>query len=124
MLVDSGRKAEPSGRNPDGLRRLGPAARSLLQEHKLKEEDVTPTGPLGMITKGDVLKAVKSRKSPDTHKEKVRMPILLIQGATQRVCRRDTLSIQCCTLHDYARLLKSIGQPPFTFVEAVGTKLC
>lgn len=35
----------------------------LMQEHDLKPEDVTPTGPQGIITKGDVLEALAAGSS-------------------------------------------------------------
>ena len=38
--------------------KIGPAATRLMEEHDLKPEDITPTGPQGIITKGDVLQAV------------------------------------------------------------------
>lgn len=46
----------PAGRHHSD--RLGPAARTLLEEAGLTADDVTPTGPHGIITKGDVLAAV------------------------------------------------------------------
>ncbi|PRW60729.1 dihydrolipoamide S-acetyltransferase [Chlorella sorokiniana] len=44
--------------------RIGPAARTLLEEHGLSPEDVNPTGPHGIITKGDVLAAVEAGVKP------------------------------------------------------------
>ncbi len=44
--------------------RIGPAARTLLAESGLSPEDVTPTGPHGIITKGDVLAAVEAGVKP------------------------------------------------------------
>lgn len=38
--------------------KIGPAATRLMEEHDLKPEDITPTGPQGIITKGDVLEAL------------------------------------------------------------------
>lgn len=38
--------------------KMGPAATRLMEEHDLKPEDITPTGPQGIITKGDVLEAL------------------------------------------------------------------
>ena len=38
--------------------KIGPAATLLMEEHDLKPEDITPTGPQGIITKGDVLEAL------------------------------------------------------------------
>ena len=40
--------------------KMGPAASILMQEHGLKPEDINPTGPQGIITKGDVLEALAS----------------------------------------------------------------
>lgn len=40
--------------------KIGPAALHLLNVHKLKKSDITPTGPQGIITKGDVLAFVES----------------------------------------------------------------
>ncbi|KAI7843060.1 hypothetical protein COHA_003233 [Chlorella ohadii] len=44
--------------------RIGPAARTLLAESGLSPEDVTPTGPHGIITKGDVLAAIDAGVKP------------------------------------------------------------
>lgn len=44
--------------------RIGPAARTLLEESGLSPEDVTPTGPHGIITKGDVLAAIEAGVKP------------------------------------------------------------
>ena len=49
---------QPSQRQRDGLRRLGPAARRMLQESGLSEADISATGPLGIVTTGDVLAAI------------------------------------------------------------------
>ena len=38
--------------------KIGPAATRLMEEHDLKPDDITPTGPQGIITKGDVLEAL------------------------------------------------------------------
>ena len=40
--------------------RLGPAARFALNTHGLSVDDITPTGPNGIVTKGDVMAAVAS----------------------------------------------------------------
>ena len=57
-------EAESSGRKADGLHRLGPAARKLLEESGLSESDVKGTGPLGIVTKGDVLAAMARGDKP------------------------------------------------------------
>ena len=44
--------------------RMGPAARTLLAESGLSPDDVTPTGPHGIITKGDVLAAIAAGVKP------------------------------------------------------------
>ena len=40
--------------------RIGPAALHLLRLHDLDASQITPTGPNGIVTKGDVLAAVSS----------------------------------------------------------------
>lgn len=40
--------------------RIGPAARTLLEESGIPADLVTPTGPKGIITKGDVLAAIQA----------------------------------------------------------------
>ena len=60
----TGSEAESSGRKADGLHRLGPAARKLLEEGGLSESDVKGTGPLGIVTKGDVLAAMARGDKP------------------------------------------------------------
>lgn len=42
---------------------LGPAARQLVEEHKLDTQEITGTGKNGRITKDDILKYMKSRES-------------------------------------------------------------
>jgi pyruvate dehydrogenase E2 component (dihydrolipoamide acetyltransferase) len=44
--------------------RIGPAARMLLQESGLTMQQISPTGPRGIITKGDVLAAMESGMKP------------------------------------------------------------
>lgn len=44
--------------------KIGPAALHLLNMHKLKPGDITPTGPQGIILKGDVLAFVESGGKP------------------------------------------------------------
>jgi 2-oxoglutarate dehydrogenase E2 component (dihydrolipoamide succinyltransferase) len=45
----------------DGEGALSPAVRKLLEEHGLDPAQITPTGPKGNITKGDVLAAVEAQ---------------------------------------------------------------
>ena len=40
--------------------KMGPAAQRLIAENKLSKDDITPTGPQNIITKGDVLKFIAS----------------------------------------------------------------
>ena len=42
---------------------LSPAVRKLLEEHGLDATMITPSGPKGNLTKGDVLAAVEARRS-------------------------------------------------------------
>lgn len=44
--------------------RMGPAAQHLLRSSGLKAEDIRPTGPRGILTKGDVLQAIESGAKP------------------------------------------------------------
>ena len=44
--------------------RIGPAAKHLLLVNGLSAEDVTPTGPHGIVTKGDVLAALEGGAKP------------------------------------------------------------
>lgn len=44
--------------------RIGPAAKHLLLVNSLSAEDVTPTGPHGIVTKGDVLAALEGGAKP------------------------------------------------------------
>lgn len=46
--------------------RIGPAARTALEEAGLTADDVTPTGPNNIITKPDVLAAVAAGAKPST----------------------------------------------------------
>ncbi|KAL6783610.1 DLA3 [Auxenochlorella protothecoides x Auxenochlorella symbiontica] len=57
----AGRAQAVSGPTSD---RLGPAARMLLSGSGLGPGDVTPTGPHGIVTKGDVLAALASGQAP------------------------------------------------------------
>jgi hypothetical protein len=51
---------ESTSSSPDVPRssKIGPAASLLLQGAGMSKEDVTPSGPGGIITKGDVMKAI------------------------------------------------------------------
>jgi pyruvate dehydrogenase E2 component (dihydrolipoamide acetyltransferase) len=44
--------------------RVGPAVRKLLKEHGFSVNDITPTGPRNILTKGDVLQAAVSGVKP------------------------------------------------------------
>ena len=44
--------------------RIGPAAQYLLRSSGLRAEDIRPTGPRGILTKGDVLQAIESGAKP------------------------------------------------------------
>mmetsp|Transcript_30052 Transcript_30052/g.66579 ORF Transcript_30052/g.66579 Transcript_30052/m.66579 type:complete len:621 (-) Transcript_30052:556-2418(-) len=48
--------------------RLGPAARMLLEESGLSASDIQPTGPNGIVTKGDVLAALAAGVKPGASK--------------------------------------------------------
>ena len=45
---------------------MGPAAWHLLREGNLSPSQITPTGPKGNITKGDVLAAIAAGVGPAT----------------------------------------------------------
>ena len=52
--------------------KMGPAAHRLMDEHDLKPEDITPTGPQGIITKGDILQHVAGgtkKQQPSAQKQ-------------------------------------------------------
>lgn len=49
-----------SSEKQDSLR-LAPSARHLLEEHHISVEQVEPTGPHGIVTKGDVLAVINSK---------------------------------------------------------------
>jgi len=55
-----GEDQETSSSAPDVPRssKIGPAAQLLLQGAGLSAEDVTPSGPGGIVTKGDVMRAI------------------------------------------------------------------
>ncbi|MGH6902298.1 MAG: 2-oxoglutarate dehydrogenase complex dihydrolipoyllysine-residue succinyltransferase, partial [Geminicoccaceae bacterium] len=56
--------ARPSARTAPGLAEgdgaLAPSVRKLIEEHGLDPARITPTGPKGNITKGDVLAAIEA----------------------------------------------------------------
>lgn len=59
------KQSDSSGNQRAGQKassKMGPAARVLLEEHCLSPDDVTPSGPQDIITKGDVLVAIASGK--------------------------------------------------------------
>jgi pyruvate/2-oxoglutarate dehydrogenase complex dihydrolipoamide acyltransferase (E2) component len=60
----AGSEGESHGRKADGLHRLGPAARRLLAESGLSESSLKGTGPLGIVTKGDVIAAIARGGEP------------------------------------------------------------
>ena len=63
----------PSGSKPTPMAKtsskIGPAARMLLQENGLTMADVRPSGPQGIITKGDVLKAIDGDRNKLTEEK-------------------------------------------------------
>ena len=65
-------KAQPASGVARNDHLLGPAARLLLQGAGLSVEDVTPTGPHGVVTKGDVLAAIESGAKPAPKKEEAK----------------------------------------------------
>lgn len=55
---------EPAAAPVEANSRMGMAARKLLEEAGLAVSDITPTGPRGIVTKGDVLAAASGRSQP------------------------------------------------------------
>lgn len=55
----------PSSSSEDKAALLGPAARQLVEEHKLSLDDITGTGKNGRITKDDVVQFMKSDAAAD-----------------------------------------------------------
>lgn len=55
-----GKDSQPADEVPrqKASTKMGPAAHRLMEEHDLKPEDINPTGPQGIILKGDVLEAI------------------------------------------------------------------
>jgi 2-oxoglutarate dehydrogenase E2 component (dihydrolipoamide succinyltransferase) len=54
---------------PDSAGLLGPAARQLVEEHRLNVADITGTGKKGRITKEDVLSYLKTREQAPRARE-------------------------------------------------------
>jgi 2-oxoglutarate dehydrogenase E2 component (dihydrolipoamide succinyltransferase) len=46
----------------DGAAGLAPSVRKLLEEHGLDPDEITPSGPKGNLTKGDVLAAIEAMR--------------------------------------------------------------
>jgi 2-oxoglutarate dehydrogenase E2 component (dihydrolipoamide succinyltransferase) len=61
------RPADPAPRPAaaDGNGAMAPAVRKLLDEHGLDPAQITPSGPKGNITKGDVLAALEAARAGD-----------------------------------------------------------
>ena len=61
------RPADPVARPgaAEGNGAMAPAVRKLLDEHGLDPAQITPSGPKGNITKGDVLAAIEAARSGD-----------------------------------------------------------
>ena len=67
LARDAGSKdTEPSsgGETYEVGLRIGPAAASLLRQHKLQAKQIKPSGPHNMVTKGDVLAAIEHGLKP------------------------------------------------------------
>jgi 2-oxoglutarate dehydrogenase E2 component (dihydrolipoamide succinyltransferase) len=58
-------EAPADGDGAQGNGALSPAVRKLLEEHGLDPSAITPSGPKGNITKGDVLAAVEAKLGVD-----------------------------------------------------------
>jgi 2-oxoglutarate dehydrogenase E2 component (dihydrolipoamide succinyltransferase) len=50
----------------DGAAGLAPSVRKLLEEHGLDPDEITPSGPKGNLTKGDVLAAIAAMREGKT----------------------------------------------------------
>ena len=60
------REAEsPAKPAPEGNGAMAPAVRKLIDEHGLDPAKITPSGPKGNITKGDVLAAIEAAQGGD-----------------------------------------------------------
>ena len=71
-LAEAGDKEQAGEQAPPAVKRsdrLGPAAKKLLGEAGLSLDDITPTGPRGIVTKGDVLAAMAGGQKPGRKKE-------------------------------------------------------
>ncbi|DBB13540.1 hypothetical protein WJX82_011033 [Trebouxia sp. C0006] len=53
-------ESQPAAPKQTASSKIGPAAHRLMEEHGLNPEDINPTGPQGIILKGDVLEAIAS----------------------------------------------------------------
>ena len=65
--AESGEQQAAGGKGPPAAEantRIGPAAKKLLQECGLSLDSITPSGPRGIVTKGDVLAAISGGQKP------------------------------------------------------------
>ena len=100
----SGQQQEASG-DQSWHDRVGPAAHKWLRESGLSLDSITPTGPRGIVTKGDVLAAMGGGQKPQPHK-------VLAVCAHCLMSRCSQLSWACCALSTYGLMPEAELQQP------------
>ena len=73
--------------------RVGPSVAKLLRESGLSLDDITPSGPRGIITKGDVLAAMSTGAQPKQAKVRLQARVLIFEQ--QSGCKQRSAWIAC-----------------------------
>ena len=73
---------------------MGPAASLLLQGAGLSKEDVTPSGPGGIITKGDVMKAIAGQTSSKSAETDNTEPYMVESADVPTLCLFECIRYQ------------------------------
>ena len=98
-------EAEPAAESVPRSSKIGPAALVHLQEAGLAASDVTPTGPGGIVTKGDVLAAIAKGVKPGKAAPKK-------DDTSQQASAERTADKGGDQKPDAAKQAKSSAQPP------------
>ncbi len=96
--------------------RIGPAAAKLLRESGLRADAIQPTGPHNMVTKGDVLAAIKSGLKPSPKPQVTLLLLPLLLATTSLLALRMTFGVHhACLVPAEADKKRCCSRPPETW---------
>ncbi|HEX6268429.1 MAG TPA: biotin/lipoyl-containing protein, partial [Burkholderiales bacterium] len=84
--------AKPAPAEGNGA--MAPAVRKLIEEHGLDPSQITPTGPKGNITKGDVLAAIEAAQGGEAKAPAARREAEFGEAAAEPQAREEVREVQ------------------------------